>query len=105
MLYNLISNAVKYSEEGKAINCKISAQRSTVRIEITDQGMGIPVEDQKHIGSRFFRASNAVNVPGTGLGLNIVMAYLHSLHGQLNFNSRPGEGSSFTITLPKKYEK
>jgi PAS domain S-box-containing protein len=105
MLYNLISNAVKYSEEGKEINCKISAQRSTVRIEITDQGMGIPVEDQKHIGSRFFRASNAVNVPGTGLGLNIVMAYLHSLHGQLNFNSRPGEGSSFTITLPKKYEK
>jgi two-component system sensor kinase FixL len=105
ILYNLISNAVKYSDEGKKITCRITAAGDEIRIEITDEGMGIPPEDQKHIGSRFFRASNAVNVPGTGLGLNIVMAYLHSLNGQLSFESEQGVGTTFTITLPIQYEK
>lgn len=67
--------------------------------------MGIPLGDQKHIGSRFFRASNAVNVPGTGLGLNIVIAYLHALKGELVFESEPGTGTTFTISLPIIHEK
>jgi len=105
ILYNLISNAVKYSDEGKNITCRITSEGDKIRISIHDEGMGIPPEDQKHIGSRFFRASNAVNVPGTGLGLNIVMTYLNSLHGELTFESKHGEGATFIITLPIHYEK
>ena len=104
ILFNLVSNAVKYSEEGKKITCHIELENTHCRIEITDQGMGIPIEDQKHIGSRFFRASNVVHVPGTGLGLNIVLSYLHILKGTLSFESEPGKGTTFTITLPLSYE-
>lgn len=105
ILYNLISNAVKYSDEGKKITCRIRLEEKIFRIQITDEGVGIPPEDQKHIGSRFFRASNVVNVPGTGLGLNIVLSYLHTLKGNLEFESQQGVGTTFTITLPLSYEK
>lgn len=105
ILYNLISNAVKYSDDGTQITCRINVDNDTIQIELTDQGMGIPIEDQKHIGSRFFRASNAVNVPGTGLGLNIVMAYLNTLNGHLTFESEQGVGTTFIVTLPVRYEK
>ncbi|MBK9106026.1 MAG: sensor histidine kinase [Saprospiraceae bacterium] len=105
ILYNLISNAVKYSDEGKKIICRIRLEEEIFLIQITDEGVGIPPEDQKHIGSRFFRASNVVNVPGTGLGLNIVLSYLHALKGNLEFESQQGVGTTFTITLPLSYEK
>jgi len=104
ILYNLISNAIKYSDEGKKVFLRIAIEDEKFFIEIEDQGVGIPVEDQKHIGSRFFRASNVVNVPGTGLGLNIVLSYLHALNGDLSFKSEPGIGTTFAITLPLRYE-
>ena len=105
ILYNLISNAIKYSDEGKSIHCDVRLEENKVVIQIRDEGVGIPLGDQKHIGSRFFRASNAVNVPGTGLGLNIVIAYLHALKGDLAFESEPGTGTTFTISLPIIHEK
>ncbi len=105
ILYNLISNAIKYSDEGKRIDCEVEKVDGQLSITIRDQGMGIPVEDQKHIGSRFFRASNVVNVPGTGLGLSIVIAYLHALKGDLRFESHEGKGTTFVVTLPVSYEK
>ena len=105
ILYNLISNAIKYSDEGKTIHCDVKPVENKVIIQIRDEGVGIPLGDQKHIGSRFFRASNVVNVPGTGLGLNIVIAYLHALKGELVFESEPGTGTTFTISLPIIHEK
>lgn len=105
ILYNLISNAIKYSDEGKTITCQVTPIESSIRILIQDEGVGIPIEDQKHIGSRFFRASNVVNVPGTGLGLNIVISYLHALKGNLNFKSDEGKGTTFIITIPLTHEK
>lgn len=105
ILYNLVSNAIKYSAEGKSIYCTNKVTDGNLIIDIRDEGFGIPPEDQKHIGTRFFRASNAVNVPGTGLGLNIVMSYLHTLHGELSFVSEQGIGTTFTITLPLVYAK
>ena len=62
--------------------------------------MGIPEEDQEHLFERFFRASNVVNVQGTGLGLNIVRKYLDLMHGLISFRSRAGEGTTFTVVLP-----
>ena len=105
ILYNLLSNAIKYSNESKTIECSVQFLENGLRITIRDEGIGIPAEDQKHIGSRFFRASNAVYIPGTGLGLNIVISYLHALNGNLSFESKEGIGTTFTITLPRIYEK
>jgi len=105
ILYNLLSNAIKYSGEGKSIHCSIIPDGSNLNIEIKDEGIGIPVEDQKHIGSRFFRATNAVYIPGTGLGLNIVISYLNALGGTFSFVSEEGVGTSFFITIPISYEK
>jgi len=105
ILYNLLSNAIKYSGEGKPIRCLIEKEGTNIKFDIIDEGIGIPEEDQKHIGSRFFRASNAVHVPGTGLGLNIVISYLNALGGHFSFTSKASVGTSITITLPQAHEK
>ena len=101
ILFNLISNASKYSSENKPIHCVATESNGEVEISIRDEGMGIPVEEQKHLFTRFFRASNAINIKGTGLGLHIVQQYLDLVGGRIAFNSRQGEGSTFTIKLKK----
>jgi PAS domain S-box-containing protein len=100
ILFNLISNASKYSDANKAITIECSVDETSVRFAIRDQGIGIPVEDQKHMFDRFFRASNAGNVQGTGLGLNIVKRYVELLEGTISFNSEYGKGSVFTVIIP-----
>jgi len=105
ILYNLLSNAIKYSDENKTISCNVIPDGDYLKIEIKDEGMGIPEDDQKYIGTRFFRASNAMNVQGTGLGINIVNSYLALLQGTISFISAPGVGTTFTITIPTSYEK
>jgi signal transduction histidine kinase len=105
ILYNLISNAIKYSHEGAPIKCIIERQGDNMVIHIDDEGVGIPVEDKKYIGTRFFRSSNVTNIAGTGLGLNIVQAYLKELHGTLTFESHTGrKGTTFSLTIPHQYE-
>src|SRR5690606_13891452 len=98
--FNLISNASKYSDEGKMIYVRLSYLEDHITIEIRDEGIGIPEEETKHIFERFFRASNASNIQGTGLGLNIVKRYVSLLKGSIGFTSEYGKGSTFTITVP-----
>ncbi|MGC3943027.1 MAG: PAS domain-containing sensor histidine kinase [Chryseolinea sp.] len=105
MLFNLVSNASKYSPAGKSIEIKFSSDESTFTFSVVDQGIGIPAADQKHLFERFFRASNAGNEQGTGLGLNIVMRYAELLNGNVNFHSTYQHGSTFEVTLPLRYEK
>lgn len=100
ILYNLLSNAIKYSE--KDILGIITEQKDTFTIEIIDKGIGISEEDQKQLFERFYRASNAVNIQGTGLGLNIVKRYIDLIEGAISFESKLGEGSTFTVVLPKQ---
>lgn len=100
ILFNLLSNAIKYSDADKSILLTIKQSTAGINISIKDQGIGIPEEDQKHLFDRFFRASNAVNIPGTGLGLNIVRRYVHLLNGDISFESAYNKGTTFTITLP-----
>ncbi|MEX2597462.1 MAG: PAS domain-containing sensor histidine kinase [Salibacteraceae bacterium] len=97
---NLLSNAIKYSPENKEIelNCKVSNKQLVITVK--DQGIGIPEEDQSNMFSRFFRAKNAINYEGTGLGLNIVNRYLDLLNGSISFKSIPEEGTSFFVTIP-----
>lgn len=101
ILINLLSNSIKYSEEGSPILFNVRFIKSEMIIEVTDYGMGIPLEDQKHLFERFFRANNSTNIQGTGLGLNIIKRYLELLHGTITFKSELNKGSSFFIQLPK----
>ena len=103
-LMNIVSNAIKYSPDGKRI--KIRAERSRdgefVEVSVEDQGMGIPEQYQKKIFDRFFRVENATHtVKGTGLGLHLVKVTIEKHHqGQVFVHSKEGEGSTFGFRLP-----
>jgi signal transduction histidine kinase len=100
ILFNLISNASRYSIEGKSIFLRCSSNKEEIRFSVEDQGMGIPEDDLKHIFERFFRAGNAINIQGTGLGLNIVKRYVDLLGGRVHFDSVFEKGSTFTFIIP-----
>ena len=68
IIINLTSNAIKYSDEGKEIKLEISLLDNVITIKVTDQGIGIPKNEQRHMFERFFRAKNVTNIEGTGLG-------------------------------------
>lgn len=100
ILYNLISNGLKYSE--RDVTCTVRHEPEALKIEIADRGIGIPESEQKHLFERFFRAKNASNIQGTGLGLNIVRRYADIIGAQLVFVSREGEGTVFTLSISLK---
>jgi len=100
ILFNLVSNAIKYSEEDSEILCKIKETKDYFTFIIEDTGLGIPPEDQKYLFKRFFRASNVENIQGTGLGLNIVKRYVEILNGDISFQSVLGDGTKFTVNIP-----
>jgi PAS domain S-box-containing protein len=102
ILYNLFSNAIKYSIEGDTIECHLRKVNDHMEIMIRDFGIGIPIAEQKYMFDRFFRASNVESIQGTGLGLNIVYHYLQVIHGSIRFESKRGEGSTFYITIPNQ---
>ena len=100
VLSNLLSNAIKYSPENSLISFNIELEEDKIRFEITDQGIGIPEKDQKHIFERYFRAENALLNQGTGIGLNIAKVHLENLGGSISFSSRENEGTKFIVELP-----
>ena len=100
ILFNLLSNAIKYSDEGKKIFMKERLEEDFFLIDIVDQGIGIPDADQPYLFTRFFRAANATNIQGTGLGLNIVKRYIDLVGGSITFESQLNEGTIFTVCLP-----
>ena len=100
ILFNLISNASKYADEGTEIICDISINKNKLIISIADQGIGIPEEEQIHLFDRFFRASNATAIKGTGLGLHIVKRYAELMGGEIHFESHLGKGSTFSVSFP-----
>lgn len=100
ILFNLISNASKYSDPGKQIVVISRQEGDAMLFIVRDEGIGIPKEDMKYMFDRFFRASNAGNVQGTGLGLNIVKRYVELLGGSISFTSEYGKGSIFTVKIP-----
>lgn len=100
ILFNLISNASKYSDNNKTIYLTCKENKTDLVISVRDEGIGVPEHEIKHLFERFFRATNATNIQGTGLGLNIVKRYVDLLDGKIDFESTEGKGSTFTITLP-----
>lgn len=101
IIINLISNAIKFSGNGRIINVTCSADDQDLSIAVKDEGIGISTEDLKHLSERFFRGGNALHIQGTGLGLHIVTKYLELIQGRMEIQSELGKGSCFTIYLPR----
>lgn len=101
-VYNLLDNAVKYSEDGSAVVVRTTAWDGEVTIEVTDQGVGIPTRDLQRVFERFYRVDRARsrNTGGTGLGLAIVRHVVANHGGEVRVHSREGVGSSFVLALP-----
>jgi PAS domain S-box-containing protein len=102
IMLNLVSNAIKFSGDNKKIQIFTSISPESTFIKVVDEGIGIAKDEQVHLFDRFFRARNATNVQGTGLGLNIVARYLEMLGGIIEFDSQLNEGSTFRVTIPNK---
>ena len=100
VLTNLINNAIKYSSEHTTIKIVAEIIDEKLKVLISDEGIGIPEEEQKHIFNRYFRAENALLNQGTGIGLNIVKTHLENLGGTITFTSIENEGSTFAVTVP-----
>jgi len=99
-IVNLITNAIKYSGENSFIGFTTEINKRECIITISDNGIGIPEADQKHLFEAFFRAHNTGDIPGTGLGLNIVARYVDLMNGSVNFKSEVNQGTLFTIIFP-----
>lgn len=100
VLINLLSNAIKYSPPSSEIELDIEITQNQLKMKVRDHGIGIPEAEHSHIFKRFFRAKNAVEIEGTGLGLNIVKKYVKLLKGNIHFKSKADCGSTFMVTIP-----
>jgi PAS domain S-box-containing protein len=101
ILFNLTSNALKFSPEGGTVTIRSEITGHEIKISVKDQGIGISKEDQKHLFERFFRGRNATHIQGTGLGLNIVARYVELMGGEIDLKSEEKKGSAFIITIPR----
>jgi hypothetical protein len=104
LVLNLVTNAVKFTEDGGWVRCKLHLMDHRVRLEVSDNGIGIPEEEQGELFTRFFRSSTAVDraIQGSGLGLTIVESIAHAHGGDISVVSSPSHGTTFTVNLPLK---
>ena len=100
-IVNLISNAIKYSGENTFIEFNTELTDKECIITVRDNGIGIPETDHKHLFEPFFRANNTGNIPGTGLGLNIILRYASLMGGKVNFSSLVKQKTVFTLNFPQ----
>jgi two-component system sensor histidine kinase SenX3 len=100
---NLLENAIQYSDSGKPVGIGVTTRNGHVDIIVTDQGVGIPAEEQARVFERFYRVDESRDrtTGGTGLGLSLVKHIALSHRGEVTLFSQPGVGSTFTIRLPR----
>ena len=104
VIFNLLDNALKYSDGPPRITVRSRNEGQQLLIDVSDQGIGIKREHQKHLFERFFRVptGNVHNVKGFGLGLHYVREILRAHNGSISVHSEPGKGSTFTVKLPQQ---
>jgi PAS domain S-box-containing protein len=100
IINNLISNAMKYSPEGKPITVTLTQEGNAILMRVQDEGIGIPEADLKHLFEPFHRAANVGTISGTGLGLSIVKESVEVHGGTIAVASQEGVGTTFTVSLP-----
>lgn len=98
---NLLNNAIKYTEENGNIEVNVYDEEKFVRVEIKDTGIGIPNDKQERIFEKFYQAQNSHSSEGSGLGLAIVKRIVELLNGNISFESKEGEGTTFNVRLKK----
>lgn len=98
---NLLDNALKFTPAGGVITLKLKAKEGQIVVEVHDTGHGIDAKDLPHIFKRFYRADASRNLPGNGLGLALVEAIVTSYGGKITCRSKPGEGTTFVVSLPR----
>lgn len=105
VIKNFIYNAIFYTLPGGKIEIRLTDDAGTAHFTVKDDGIGIPKDEQKHLFTQFFRATNAKEVrpDGTGVGLYISKQIIRAHHGTITFESKEGKGSTFTFTLSKKH--
>ena len=101
-LMNLISNAVKFTRDGGSVSCRLDTDGSHAVLEVGDTGIGIPLDEQGELFTKFFRSSTAqkLAIQGTGLGLSIVDAIVRAHDGEVTIASDPGRGTTVTVRIP-----
>jgi two-component system, sensor histidine kinase len=103
VLVNLLTNAIKFTPDGGRVGIGVHAAEGETVVAVRDTGIGIRAEDLPNLFQRFYRApSSGQHAPGTGLGLSIVKEIVQRHGGQIHVDSRPGEGSTFTVRLPTR---
>jgi len=100
ILMSLLSNAIEYSSFDAEIQLTVELKKENLKIKVSDNGIGIPEDEQHQIFKRFYRGQNANNVEGTGLGLNIAKKYIRLLKGSIEFTSQLNKGTTFITTIP-----
>ena len=100
ILVNLLSNALKYSDEGAVVTVAATCNDHQLILVVQDPGVGISEEDQAHLFERFFRARSVSTIQGTGLGLYIIARYLELMGGTIALHSVLAQGTTVTLTLP-----
>lgn len=104
IIENLVDNAIRYIKDKGTVEINLKKQKGNIYFEIKDNGVGIPVRDQKYIFQKFFRAQNILRyqTQGTGLGLYITKSIIDRARGKMGFKSKEGKGTTFWFTLPIK---
>ncbi|CAN5525764.1 hypothetical protein BH11ACT8_BH11ACT8_07280 [soil metagenome] len=102
VITNLVSNAIKFTPDGGTVRVGARRRAGEVVMTVSDTGIGIPADEQEAVFQRFYRTEKAqvLAIPGTGLGLPIIAAIVNAHDGAIGLESVPGEGSTFTVTLP-----
>jgi signal transduction histidine kinase len=100
LLDNLVSNAVKFTPEGGRVDVHVASREDGIALDVSDTGIGIPLNDRRYLFERFFRSSNTGNVQGAGLGLAIVKAIVDAHGGSIDVESEEGRGTTFSVVLP-----
>jgi len=101
VIANLLDNAIKYSKKGGNIDINAALKDDELKISVKDNGVGIASGDLPRIFDRLYRGDKSRSRRGLGLGLSLVQAVVHAHKGHIEVRSRPGEGSCFTVSLPR----
>jgi signal transduction histidine kinase len=101
-LLNLLGNAMKYSGEARQIEMRIGTRQDQAFVDVVDQGIGIPRDEQSRIFDRFHRVQSAetAGIAGTGLGLPLALHVAEAHRGRIAVTSQPGRGSTFSLSIP-----
>jgi heavy metal sensor kinase len=101
MISNLLDNAIKYTPQGGAVTVSLAEEGARVRLAVEDTGCGISPGDLPRVFERFYRADQSRSKPGIGLGLSLARAIARAHGGEVTAASTPGQGSTFTVSLPR----